>query len=380
VKKILHVVNISFVIPYYLGDQITFFEERGHTIYIACTKSENLFQYANKWKFIPFELNISRKISPLLDLYSILKLYFFIKKNKIDTVVGHTPKGALIAMISSYFANVNIRIYFRHGLMFETSKGFKKAILIFIERITSHFSTKVLCVSNSVLKGSINYNLSKKNKLNIINSGTCNGIDSLKLFNKALINPELRLEIYQKYNFSKTTKIIGYIGRLAKDKGINELILAWNKLNKDNLDIKLMLCGPIDERDPIDEELFRRINSDNSIIVVGEVKKPELFYSIFTCFVLPSYREGFPTVVLEASSMQLPVITTKSTGCIDSIIENETGIFAEISALSLSEKILFYINNPSIAKLHGNNGRDFVLKYFQQEKQWNSLHQIYLNA
>ena len=140
-----------------------------------------------------------------------------------------------------------------------------------------------------------------------------------------------------------------------------------------------MLCGPIDERDPIDNELYRRMKTDNSIILVGEVKNPELFYSIFSCFVLPSYREGFPTVVLEASSMQLPVITTKSTGCIDSIIENETGIFSEITPSSLSEKIKFYLNNPLIANLHGINGRKFVLKKFQQEKLWISLNKIYSN-
>lgn len=378
-KKILHVVNIAFVIPYYFGDQINYFDKQGHVIYIACSKSENFLHYSKKWKFIPFQLNISRKFSPLQDFFSVLKLLIFIKKNKIDTVVGHTPKGALVAMISSYLANVNNRIYFRHGLMFETSNGLKKQILIFIEKITSYFSTKVICVSNSVLESSIIYNLSASNKLAIINSGTCNGIDSSYLFNKALINPNAQIDIYKKFKISNKTKIVGYIGRLAKDKGINELILAWNLLNKENLDIKLMLCGPIDERDPIDNELYRRMKTDNSIILVGEVKNPELFYSIFSCFVLPSYREGFPTVVLEASSMQLPVITTKSTGCIDSIIENETGIFSEITPSSLSEKIKFYLNNPLIANLHGINGRKFVLKKFQQEKLWISLNKIYSN-
>lgn len=379
-KKILHVVNIAFVIPYYLGDQITYFKEKGDIIYIACSKNDSLSNFSNKWNFVSFELNINRSFSPILDIYSIIRLFIYIKKNKIDTVIGHTPKGAFIAMISSYFANVKTRIYFRHGLMYETSNGFKKILLMYIERLTSFFSTKVICVSKSVLECSISNKLSNPKKLLIINKGTCNGVDSGKLFNKDFINPKLKEEIYNKYDISNDTKIIGYIGRLAKDKGINELILAWNLIKKDKLDIKLMLCGPIDERDPIDQVLLNRIITDNSIILVGEVQNPEFYYSIFSCFVLPSYREGFPTVVLEASSMQLPIITTKSTGCIDSIIENETGIFTEISAISISEKIKFYFNNPLIANQHGINGREFIIKNFQQEILWQYLYKIYTNA
>ena len=379
-KKVLHVVNIAFVIPYYFGDQLSFFFEKGDIVYIACAKNENLYNYSKKWNFIPFQLNISRKFSPIQDLYSIFILYNYIKKNDINTVVGHTPKGAFIAMIASYFANVKNRIYFRHGLMYETSTGFKKILLMFIERLTSLLSMKVICVSKSVLEGSINNKLSNPNKLLLINNGSCNGIDSTKQFNRELINLEMKLSIYNKFNITNNTIIIGYVGRLAKDKGINELILAWDLLNKDNLDLKLMLCGPIDERDPIDEDLYRRIISDKSIILVGEVYNPELYYSIFSYFILPSYREGFPTVVLEASSMQLPIITTKSTGCIDSIIDNETGIFADISPISISEKITFYINNPLIAKQHGVNGRHFVINNFNQKLIWNTLHNIYFNV
>jgi len=379
-RKVLHVVNIAFVIPYYFGDQLNYFFEKGDVVHIACSKNVNLYNYSKKWNFIPFQLNISRKFSPIQDIYAIYLLYNYIKKHDINTVIGHTPKGAFIAMISSYLAKVKNRIYFRHGLMYETSKGIKKRLLIYIERLTSFFSLKVICVSKSVLQGSINNKLSNPNKLLLINKGSCNGIDSIKQFNRELINLDLKLAIYDKYNITNDTIIIGYVGRLAKDKGINELILAWNLLNKDHLNLKLMLCGPIDERDPIEEDLYRRIISDKSIILVGEIHNPELYYSIFSCFVLPSYREGFPTVVLEASSMQLPIITTRSTGCIDSIIDNETGIYADISPISISEKISFYINNPLIAKQHGVNGRHFVINNFNQKLIWTNLHNIYFNA
>lgn len=380
VKKILHVVNISFVIPYYFGDQLTFFKEKGDIVHIACSYDDTLFKFAKKWKFLAYPLKISRKFSPLTDLISIIRLFFYIKKNNFDTVIGHTPKGALIAMTSSFLANTKTRIYFRHGLMFETSRGVKKKLLKQIEKTTSFFSTKVICVSKSVLDVSVFNNIGNPNKLTLINKGTCNGIDTENIYNRTLVKVELQLEIYNKYNISSDTKIVGYIGRLAKDKGINELILAWDLLNKNNRNIKLMLCGPIDDRDPIDDELYMRIISDNSIILVGEVDNPEIYYSIFSCFILPSFREGFPTVILEASAMQIPVITTKATGCIDSIIENTTGIYTDITPTSISEKIDFYLQNPSIANEHGINGRYFVIKNFNQKEMWNKLYKVYCNA
>lgn len=380
VKKILHVVNISFVIPYYFGDQLNYFKDKGVIVHIACSDDDSLFMYARKWSFLAYPLKISRKISPLSDFISLIRLFIYIKKNKFDSVIGHTPKGALIAMISSLLANVKTRIYFQHGLMFETSTGFKKKLLILIEKITSLFSTNVLCVSKSVLDASIQYKIGNPNKLILINNGTCNGIDSKNIFNKNLIKAESKQEILNKYNITNDTKIVGYIGRLAKDKGINELILAWNMLKRKNRNILLMLCGPIDERDPIDNALYKRIVLDKSIILVGEVNNPEIYYSIFSCFILPSFREGFPTVVLEASAMQIPVITTRATGCVDSIIENKTGIYTDITPASISEKIEFYLQNPLIANEHGINGRSFVINNFNQIQIWNKLYKVYFNA
>jgi hypothetical protein len=201
-RKVLHVVNIAFVIPYYFGDQLNYFFEKGDVVHIACSKNVNLYNYSKKWNFIPFQLNISRKFSPIQDIYAIYLLYNYIKKHDINTVIGHTPKGAFIAMISSYLAKVKNRIYFRHGLMYETSKGIKKRLLIYIERLTSFFSLKVICVSKSVLQGSINNKLSNPNKLLLINKGSCNGIDSIKQFNRELINLDLKLAIYDKYNIT----------------------------------------------------------------------------------------------------------------------------------------------------------------------------------
>jgi glycosyltransferase involved in cell wall biosynthesis len=139
----------------------------------------------------------------------------------------------------------------------------------------------------------------------------------------------------------------------------------------------LLIIGPIDERDPISPEILSYAKSLPSLILVGQIDNPEFYYSIMDIFILPSYREGLPTVNLEASAMSVPVITTKKTGCIDSIIENETGIFIEINAPSISKSIEFYLANPIIRIEHGRKGREFVTKNFEQNLFWKELSDFY---
>jgi glycosyltransferase involved in cell wall biosynthesis len=238
-------------------------------------------------------------------------------------------------------------------------------------------STEVLCVSRSVLNQSIKYKLTNNSKLFILNNGSCNGVDALGKFNKKNILVHDRNDLYSKLGLNKNNIIIGFVGRLSQDKGINELIIAWDIVKKKNLNIKLILCGPIDERDPIQNAFLKKIQHDPTIIITGEINDTYLYYSIFNIFILPSYREGLPTVVLEASSMELPIITTRVTGCVDSIVENSTGIFTEINSNSISEKIQFYIDNPYISNAHGKNGRTFILKNYLEEDIWKKLHFFY---
>ena len=374
-KSILHVVNVPFVIPYYFGDQLTFFKNQNYKIFIASHDSERLEFYEAKWNFRAYRVDIKRTISPLHDIISILKLVKIINNNKIEIVVGHTPKGALLSMISSFIAKVPKRIYFRHGLMYETSFGLKRLILMSIEKLTSILATEVVCVSNSVLQISRDYKLSNPNKLRILNRGTCNGIDTELKFNKQIIDSQKIKILRSQLKIENDDFIVGFVGRIAKDKGLEELVDAWLKLLKANNQkkTKLIICGPVDSRDPVNRSTLNVIQNDSTIIHIGEIDNTEEYYSLFDVFILPSYREGFPTVVLEASSMELPIITSRSTGCIDSIVENKTGVFTEITAIDIYSKIQFYINNPTIAKLHGINGREFVKENFSQKIIWNDL-------
>lgn len=372
-KSVLHVVNISFVLPYFIGDQFDYFSNKGYKMHVACTPSSHLQQYASQKKLNVLEVAILREINIVQDIKAVMALVRYIKKHQIAVVIGHTPKGGLLAMLAAYICNIEKRIYFRHGLMFETSSGFKRLAFKSIERLTGYMANKVVCVSPSVLNKSVEYNLSKKASNILFNKGSCNGIDVLEKFNPALVMfDEIQL-LKSRYGILKDDFVVGYIGRLVKDKGIPELIEAWKLLKKDISLAKLILVGPFEERDEIEEEYKQIIERDTTIIHIDLVANTAPYYALMNVFVLASYREGLPTVTLEASAMEVPVITTRSTGCKDSIIPNVTGIFVDITPISIKNGISYYFGNQNIMKIHGRQGRQFVLENFRQETIWNEI-------
>lgn len=379
-KKVLHVVNISFVLPYYIGAQFDYFQAKGVQFYVACYEDDFFRQYTKSKNLVPIPANILREINIREDFKTIRKLIAEIRKNDIDIVIAHTPKGAMIGIIAAFFAKVKKRIYFRHGLMYETSKGAKRTLLKNIERLTSRLSTKVVCVSPSVLEKSIAEKLTPRNKSLLLNKGTCNGIDAINLFNKNLVTPGQTAALRQQYHLAEGNKVIGYVGRLVKDKGIQELLTAWKQVIKTHPEARLLLVGPYEQRDSISQDFKDYVEHEPTIIHTGLMENVTPFYTLMDMFILPSYREGFPTVVLEASAMELPVITTRATGCIDSIIENETGVFTTINAGDIAQQITRYIEQPEKAVLHGKNGRQFVVNNFDQQVIWHEIEEKILKG
>ncbi len=356
--KILNVVSVFFSVPFFFGDQFKYFKEKGYEIHLICSPSKKLEKYANSQGVNFKEFVILRKFSVFQDIKTVFAIYKYIKQNNFDIVVGHTPKGALIAMLSSYLARTNSRIYFRHGLAYETATGIKRRILILIEKFTASLANKVVCVSPSVLNASNKNKLNDTNKNIILGKGTCNGID-INRFNKREGNGLL-----------KKIFTVGFVGRLVKDKGIIELIEAWKILLKSETNINLLLVGPFEERDALPPEIVEFILNEETITYTGLVDDTVPYYSQMDAYILPSYREGFPTSVLEASAMELPIITTKVTGCINAIIPNKTGIYTALNPTNIAQAIKYFIDNKELSKKYGENGRSFVVKNFKQDIVW----------
>lgn len=377
-KRILHVLNISFTIPYFLGDQIKWFVDKGYSENIICSPSDELSGFSSQFGFEFKTVEISRKISIINDVKAVWTVIRYIKETKADIVVGHTPKGSLIAMLAAYIVRTPIRIYLRHGLVYETAKGFKRRLLIDIDRFVACLSTKVVCVSPSLANKSIEDRLNPAWKQVVLANGTCNGIDTER-FCRERIDATGLIALKNELGISDGDFVLGFSGRMVRDKGVVELVAAFQKFRRRVLNAKLLLVGMLEVRDALPEDVIQIINEDKNIIETGYVLNSviEKYYALMDVFVLPSYREGFPTSVLEASAMEIPVITTKATGCIDSIIEGETGLFVDHDVDQIEDAMALLYSDVSFRKKMGEQGRNFVVNHFRQELIWSEIEKLY---
>lgn len=374
-NNILHVVSVYFSLRYFIGDQFSYFGKKGYKMHVICSPNEYIDNYSKEQGFSYAETPINRAFSLIEDIGSIKFICEYIKKNNIDVIVGHSPKGALLSMIAGKLCGVKKRIYFRHGLVYETSFGLKRAILIAVDRLTSFCSTQIVCVSPSILKKSIEDRLASAKKQIILGNGTCNGIDTSSQFNPVCVDAASVSSLKEQYGINDGDFVIGYSGRLVRDKGIIELVDAFKKLS-DSDNCKLLLVGPFEERDALPDDIKGEILSNPNIIYTGFVDgNMNTYYAIMDVYVLPSYREGFPTGVLEAQSMGIPVVTTKVTGCCDSIIEGLTGLFVTHNPEDIANKIDM-IRRSNI--IDGKEGRKWVVDHFDSQIVWNEIEKLYL--
>ncbi len=247
-------------------------------------------------------------------------------------------------------------------------------LLVNIERFTSLLATQVVCVSPYLIERSISDKLSSPDKLLLLNKGSCNGVDVLQKFNPSNIVKSKLEELRTKLNIHKENYVIGYVGRLVKDKGITELVDAFVKLQKKHAHIKLLLVGPYEDKDELNAETIQLIKDNSNIITTDHIDDDmEYYYSLMNIFILPTHREGLGTSILEASSMEIPVLTTSHTGSRDAISEGITGSYIELSKESIFNTIDAYIVNSNTYATFGIEGRKYILKNFEQELIWKEI-------
>lgn len=376
--NILHVVNISFVIPYFLGRQLNWFTEKGNKEYMVCSDSGELKRFSEQYNFEYRAIDVLRQISIMKDIKAVWKTAKYIREINADVVTGHTPKGGLVAMLAAFLCQVPIRIYFRHGLVYETSHGLKRSLLVNIDRLASMLATKIVCVSPSVAKRSLEDKLNPASKQVVLVNGTCNGIDTER-FSREKVDADRLKSLKIKLGIKDGEFIIGFTGRLVRDKGIIELVRAYKSLRAEHQNVRLLLVGMLETRDALPEDVVRVINEDDGIIKPGYVgyEEIEYYYALMSVFVLASYREGFPTSVLEASAMSIPVITTRATGCVDSIVDGETGFFVNHDEKELLQALYSLYDNEDKRIEMGSKGRQFVLEHFEQQLIWKEIEKLY---
>lgn len=320
-------------------------------------------------------VNIKREISLSSDIKSLFNLIKLFKKEKPDIVHANTPKGALLAMLAAKITRVPNRLYNVNGLRFETTQGKLRKLLITMEKIACACATKVIPQSNGVANVLRHEKITKK-PLEVILNGSGNGVD-LTQFNpedKELISSanEIRKSIGEGINFI-------FVGRLVGDKGVNELVESFSKLSTEQNNVNLILVGGTEQDlDPIKPETLKEIERNERIHAVGFQKDVRPYLLASDVFVLPSYREGFPNVVLEASAMGLPCIVSDVNGATDAIKDGMNGFVIpkrDSSALYNAMKMLS-TNEPQCKEMAGK-ARPFVAERFNRPDVWKATLEMY---
>lgn len=352
----------SYLTVVFIKDQVEFLRNNGYEVNVVCNRDFESPYEGLAVKLIPFE----REISPFRDLKALFRLGRYLNREKPDIIHFSTPKAGLLGMIAGFLCRTKTRIYMIRGLRLETATGNKKHILLATEKIACAFSTHVMVISDSMEHEVIRMNLTKKDKIVRIGKGSSNGID-LDRFDPENIDENHLTELRQTLGLHDRDFIIGYAGRLTRDKGIDDLIESFHILYEANPDLKLLLIGNFESSDPLKQENSDTIHQHPNIIHVPYTDGMDHYYSLMNLFILPTYREGFSNVSMEAQSMGVPVVTFDSTGASDTIEHGKTGLITESRSVDgLVKAIDGLMQNDTKRKEMAGSSRQFIADNFDR--------------
>lgn len=371
--KVLEIINLFSSAKIFIGGQFRYLKDNGIDMHLICSPDDELDQFSQDQQIKKYEaIAINRQLSPVKDLIALYRICKFIHTNKINVLIGHQPKGTLLTVLAGIIMRVPRVILFAHGTFYETETGIRRFLFINLERFLSFFAEKIICVSDFVAEIRKSLKIDKPGKCVILGSGTCGGIDTINKFNPELTEPGKLRKLRNKLGIDQNDFIIGYSGRIVRDKGIVELIDAFQILIKKHpaLSIKLLLVGDAEKRDAIPDSYLKIINNNPNIIKTGFIREGmEYYYALMSILILPSYRDGFGLSLIEASSMQIPVLATNITGCRDAIREGVSGHYIQLDPNDIANKIEIYFDKGLAAAI-GNTGRKWVTQNFDHEVIW----------
>jgi lipopolysaccharide/colanic/teichoic acid biosynthesis glycosyltransferase len=309
------------------------------------------------------------------DLAAFAKLWRMFLSSRLTISVVSTPKAGLLGGIAAVFAGVPARVYILRGLRYETVRGIKRALLKSAERLACACADRVICVSPSLKRQALADALGPDGKFVVLGSGSSNGVD-LERFRPA--QPDEARAARQRLGLTETEFVIGFVGRFVHDKGVLDLIAAFAEVRA-QLPAKLVMVGDGFDADGGSSDLARAaIKNLADVIVVPSTPDLVPFYRAMNVLVLPTYREGFPNVVLEAQACARPVITTNATGAIDSIMDGETGMIVPVADVKALAAALVKIGTDAAsAQRMGAAGRRRVEALFDRKIVWQQLADFY---
>jgi len=380
--KLIRLTTVPLSLQYLLRGQPRYMSAFFEVLCVSSGPVKGLEEVAKREGVKVQEVEMTRQITPFKDLKSVWKLYKLFKKEKPTIVHTHTPKAGIVGMLAANLAGVPVRLHTVAGLPLMEAQGLKRFVLDTVEKLTYSFATKVYPNSKGLEEFILSHRFINESKVKMIGNGSSNGID-ISFFNPSLYTKNPKQELRAQLGISKEDFVFVFVGRLVCDKGINELVKAFNWLTSQPVNrsthYKLLLVGPLEtELDPLQDQTLNEIENNPTIITTGFQPDVRPYFAISNALVFPSYREGFPNVVMQAGAMGLPSIVTDINGCNEIIEEGKNGlIIPPKDAKALQEKMLRLVVDEQLYKHLASNSREMITSRYEQKLVWEALLEEY---
>lgn len=377
-KKLIRTSTIALSLDVLLKGQLGFLNQHYQVIAVS-GKDHHLNNVQNREKVKTVAVTLQREIAPLKDVVSLVQLYLLFKKEKPFIVHSITPKAGLLSMIAAYFAGVPVRMHTFTGLIFPSKEGMMKQLLILMDRVLCRFATHIYPEGQGVKNDLIAFNITKK-ELKIMANGNVNGINTA-YFSPETVSEKQTMTLKKTLEIQEDDCVFIFVGRLVKDKGINELVTAFSNISIHYSNAKLLLVGPQEpDLDPLDATTLVTIENNKNIITTGYQNEVKTYFAVADALVFPSYREGFPNVVLQAGAMNLPAIVTNINGCNEIIEDQINGLIIPVKdtvAIEMAMKRLMQ-DTAGYRKMQ-QNARPLIVSRYEQQVVWEAVLEEYRN-
>lgn len=376
--KLVHVTTVPGTLKF-LVNQPAHLAAHGHEVVLISSPGPALEQIASSEGARAIPLPMARSIALRDDLTSLVRLVRTLRQVRPDVLHAHTPKAGLLATIAGRLARVPVCIYQIHGLRFITATGARRLILKGTERIACTLAHHVLCVSPSVLDLAEDEHVIRRGKGQVIGSGTINGVD-VTVFDPMLVQQDAGA-VRATLGIPADAPVIGFVGRLAADKGVAELAEAWSRIRETVPNAHLVAVGDGEANDPVDPEVIESLRRDVRVHLVGHQPDVRPYYGVMSVLVLPSAREGFPQTLLEGSAMGLATVGSDVPGVSDAIQDGRTGLLFPVHDVdALVGRLLDLLDDPARRKEMGDAGRRRALAEFDQREVRGRFFDYYLEV
>jgi glycosyltransferase involved in cell wall biosynthesis len=346
-----------------LQSRVRMLRESGFHVTLVSSPGALLDRTAAEAGVEAMPIPMRRTMAPIADAISFVRLWWVLGMCRPEMVEFSTPKAGLLGSVAAWLRGVPRRVYVLRGLKLETANGVKRRILLAAERLACACAHVVVCNSESLRSRALSLGIAPERKLVLLGEGTSQGVDTER-FSPGPAAMRGRL------GFAPAARVIGFVGRLTRDKGVPELVEAFETIRSAEPEARLLLVGWFDEaEDALDARLRARIAAHPHIVCTGFVRETAPFYRAMDVMVLPTRREGFPNAVLEAAASGVPVVTTLATGSRDSVVPGLTGLLIPPGdSCAISNAVLTLLRDPERRIQMGRAARAWVCEHYQDER------------